>query len=92
MDQRRATGRFTYYPNTGTQATTMSFVADASGSFSNAYVQSPSFYISYVGPGRDGAGTVYKIDAVGYGGSALSVAVVESTYEIGAQERDPTQK
>jgi len=83
---------FTYYPNTGAQATTMSFVADASGSFSNTYLQAPSFYIQYLGPGLDGAGTVYKIDAIGYGGSPLAVAVIESTYEIGAQERDPTQK
>ncbi len=82
---------FTYYPNfTGATATNMSFVPDASGSSSNSYYSSPAFYISYVGPAMDGGGNVYKIDAVGYGGNALSVAVVESTYEIGSAVKDLT--
>ncbi len=83
---------FTYYPNaTGATATNMSFVADASGSFSNTYYTSPAFYIQYVGPAADGQGSVFKIDAVGYGGNALSVAVVESTYEIGSAVKDLTK-
>jgi type IV pilus assembly protein PilX len=71
-----------YFPNSG--ATAMSFTADANGSLSNTYSAPPSFYIQYVGFAPDGGGKVYKIDAVGYGGSSLSVAVVESTYEIGS--------
>jgi type IV pilus assembly protein PilX len=75
---------FTYYPNaTGATATNMSFVADANGSYSNTYYTAPTFYIQYLGTGADGGGSVYKIDAVAYGGNSLSVAVVESTYEIG---------
>jgi type IV pilus assembly protein PilX len=73
---------FTYYPNS-TTATTMSFVA-TNGSYSNTYYQAPAFYIQYMGVGADGAGSVFKIDSVGYGGNQLSVAVVESMYEIGS--------
>lgn len=73
---------FTFHPNSG--ATAMSFTPDASGSYANTYAASPSFYIQYLGTGADGGGSVYKIDAVGYGGSRLSVAVVESMYEVGA--------
>ena len=74
-----------YYPNSTTSpATNMIFTADANGSYSNTYAFPPQFYITYVGIAADGAGSVYKIDAMGYGGSALSVAVVESTYEIGS--------
>jgi type IV pilus assembly protein PilX len=73
---------FTFHPNSG--STAMSFVPDSSGSTSNTYAGPPSFYIQYMGVGADGGGSVYKIDAVGYGGTTLSVAVVESMYEIGA--------
>jgi type IV pilus assembly protein PilX len=73
---------FSYYPN-NTTATTMSFV-ETNGSYSNTYYLAPAFYIQYMGVGADGAGTVFKIDSVGYGGNQLSVAVVESTYEIGS--------
>jgi type IV pilus assembly protein PilX len=83
---------FSYYPNaTGATATNMSFAADASGSYSNTYATAPVFYIQYLGAAADGQGTVYKVDAVGYGGSVLSVAVVESTYEIGSAVRDLTK-
>ena len=51
------------------------------GTLSNTYSKAPAFYIQYMGAAPDG-GIVFKIDAVGYGGSPLSVAVVESTYEI----------
>jgi type IV pilus assembly protein PilX len=84
---------FTYYPNS-TTATTMSFVA-TNGSYSNTYSQPPAFYIQYMGLGADGGGTVFKIDSLGYGGNQLSVAVVESTYEIGSGVKNlgiiPTQ-
>jgi type IV pilus assembly protein PilX len=71
-----------YFPNSG--STVMSFAADANGSLSNAYAGPPNFYIQYLGVGADGGGSVFKIDAMGYGGNSLSVAVVESTYEIGS--------
>ena len=73
---------FTYYPNAG--STAMNFTADSNGSLSNAYAGKPAFYIQYAGLAHDGGGSVYKIDAMGYGGNVQSVAVVESTYEIGS--------
>jgi type IV pilus assembly protein PilX len=44
------------------------------------YAHTPTFYIAYLG--ATSTGTLYQIDAVGYGGSADSVAVVEATYAI----------
>lgn len=76
---------FTYYPNaTGATATNMLVASPTSGSYANSYYATPAFYVQYLGPAADGGGNVYKIDAVGYGGNAISVAVVESTYEIGS--------
>ena len=72
----------TFFPSSG--STAMSFLPDANGSYSNTYAGPPSFYIQWAGQAKDGGGSVYKIDAVGYGGNSLSVAVVESTYEIGS--------
>jgi type IV pilus assembly protein PilX len=46
------------------------------------YFATPTFYIADVGIAADGQGEAYQIDAVGYGGSANAVAVVESTYEV----------
>jgi type IV pilus assembly protein PilX len=46
------------------------------------YFAAPAFYIADVGVAADGQGEAYQIDAVGYGGSANAVAVVESTYEV----------
>jgi type IV pilus assembly protein PilX len=48
----------------------------------NTYIKSPSFYISYLGLADGGASSVYQIDAVGDGGRADAVAVVESTYKV----------
>jgi type IV pilus assembly protein PilX len=83
---------FSYYPNaTGATATNMSFAPDAVGSFSNTYYTAPVFYIRYLGQAADTEGSVYQVDAVGYGGNSLSVAVVESTYEIGSGVKDLTK-
>ncbi len=46
------------------------------------YFSAPVFYIADVGVAADGQGEAYLIDAVGYGGAANAVAVVESTYEV----------
>jgi type IV pilus assembly protein PilX len=49
------------------------------------YYKKPAFYISYMGIGTSpngGTGIVYQIDAVGYGGSPSTTAVVESTYIV----------
>ena len=52
------------------------------------YFQTPRFYISLLGASASGQGTVYQIDAVGYGGTANAVAVVESTYLVAAGVKD----
>jgi type IV pilus assembly protein PilX len=65
--------------------TSKMYLTAQNGSYSNTYYMAPAFYIQYMGVAADGSGDiVYKVDAVGYGGSPLSVAVVESTYEIGS--------
>jgi type IV pilus assembly protein PilX len=55
-------------------------VAGANGD--PAYFAAPGFYISDRGVAGDTAGEAYQIDAYGYGSTAGTVAVVESTYEI----------
>jgi type IV pilus assembly protein PilX len=67
---------YLYAPST---ATTMNI--STSGGMGN-YAHTPTFYIAYLG--ATSTGTLYQIDAVGYGGSADSVAVVEATYAISA--------
>lgn len=47
-----------------------------------SYYATPRFYISDLGTSASGQGEVYQIDAVGYGGTANAVAVVESTYLV----------
>ena len=46
------------------------------------YYAPPGFYIEDLGIAKDQAGEAYRIDAYGYGGSATTVAIVESTYEV----------
>jgi type IV pilus assembly protein PilX len=47
------------------------------------YYQAPVFYISDLGTDKDGSGgEVFQIDAMGYGASADTVAVVESTFVV----------
>src|SRR5712675_1995916 len=41
-----------------------------------------AFYVTDLGLAGDGAGEAYQIDAYGYGSTAGTVAVVESTYEV----------
>lgn len=40
------------------------------------------FYVADLGVAADAQGEAYQIDAYGYGGTADTVAVVESTYEV----------
>jgi type IV pilus assembly protein PilX len=54
------------------------------GSGQNLYYALPVFYVTSLGTSADGTGTVYQIDAVGYGGTVNAVAVVESTYIVGS--------
>jgi Tfp pilus assembly protein PilX len=54
------------------------------GSGQNLFYALPAFYITSLGISADGTGTVYQVDAVGYGGTQNAVAVVESTYIVGS--------
>lgn len=57
----------------------------AAGATPGSYALVPAFYIADLGVSATDAGSeVYQIDAVGYGGNANTVAVVESTYEVGS--------
>lgn len=57
----------------------------AAGAAAGSYALTPAFYIADLGASATDAGSeVYQIDAVGYGGNANTVAVVESTYEVGS--------
>ncbi|HUX73966.1 MAG TPA: PilX N-terminal domain-containing pilus assembly protein [Steroidobacteraceae bacterium] len=50
--------------------------------------QQPVYYIANLGSPPSGNGTIYQIDAVGYGGSANTTAIVESTYLVQSSVRD----
>ncbi len=45
------------------------------------YAAQPSFYIAYIGNAPSG-GYLYRIHAVGWGGSSSAVAVIESVYQV----------
>ena len=48
----------------------------------------PRYYIVRLGPSPTGRGTVYRIEAFGYGASRDAVAVIESTYLVEGGVRD----
>ncbi|MDP9010031.1 MAG: PilX N-terminal domain-containing pilus assembly protein [Pseudomonadota bacterium] len=79
----------TYTQFTSNQINGVSNVTSAVGTADSAgqsasYVQAPAFYITDLGPNAGSPpGEVYQVDALGYGGSANTVAVVESTFVIG---------
>jgi type IV pilus assembly protein PilX len=52
------------------------------------YYKTPSYYIAYLGTSPGGQGSIYQIDAVGYGAGANTVAVVESTYLVQSSVKD----
>ena len=51
-----------------------------------SYYATPAFYVQYLGTNANG--TLYQIDAQGYGGSPDTVAVVESTYIVQTSVKD----
>jgi type IV pilus assembly protein PilX len=72
----------TYLPPGMSLSTTTSVSA---ASLANpTYYATPSFYISDLGPSADPniPGEIYQVDAVAYGGSQSTAAVVESTYAV----------
>ena len=59
--------------------------ADIANVSSASYVQAPIFNIIDLGPNKGlPAGEVYQVDAVGFGGTTNTVAVVESTFVVGS--------
>lgn len=59
----------------------------------DTYVRAPLFYITDLGSAAGGGkGTVYQIDAVGYGGTDNAVAVVESTFLVSSMNSRWTDK
>jgi type IV pilus assembly protein PilX len=88
----------TYTQFTSNQINNVANVISAVGTNDQAgqsasYVQAPVFYITDLGPNAGSPpGEVYQVDALGYGGTANTVAVVESTFVIGTNSpRDETQ-
>jgi type IV pilus assembly protein PilX len=55
------------------------------------YQQRPGLYISYIGLTADGKGQLYQVTAAGYGGSADTTSVVQSTYKLQSATRDLSQ-
>lgn len=47
----------------------------------NTYYANPQVYIQYLGIAPDQTGQLYQVTALGYGGNANAVAVVQSTFE-----------
>jgi type IV pilus assembly protein PilX len=48
----------------------------------DTYYDVPRFYIADMGASADGRGEIYQVDAAGYGATANTVAVVESTVVV----------
>lgn len=46
------------------------------------YFAYPQFYIQYLGLSANGQGQVYQITALGYGGNANAIAVVQSIFQL----------
>jgi len=73
----------TYLPS-GAATMQISSTTSVANLLNPTYFGTPTFYISDMGPSADPTipGEVYQVDAYGYGGSANTVAVVESTYAV----------
>jgi type IV pilus assembly protein PilX len=54
----------------------------------DSYSSAPIFYIAYLGISPGGLGSVYQIDAAGFGGTANTAAVVESTFLVQSSVKD----
>ena len=75
---------FTSSPINGISNTVSATGTKDSTTQSASYVQAPIFNITDLGPNAGTpAGEVYQVDALGFGGTANTVAVVESTFVIG---------
>jgi len=52
------------------------------------YYASPRLYINYMGLDSTGQARVYQVSAIGNGGDANSIAVVQSTYSVSTGVKD----
>jgi type IV pilus assembly protein PilX len=52
------------------------------------YSNTPIFYIAFIGSTPGGLGSIYQIDAAGFGGTANTAAVVESTFLVQSSVKD----
>lgn len=78
------TAGISYTPFSQTQTVTGAGGTPSQGS----YYGTPIYYITDMGPATDSAGdsgTLYQVDAYGYGGNSNAVAEVESTYLVSSQ-------
>ena len=65
---------------------------DPLGQLTASYFDAPAYYITDLGANAGAAGEVYQVDAVGWGGTANTVAVVESTYLVSTgTAKDPNK-
>jgi type IV pilus assembly protein PilX len=67
--------------STMTPALTLSTTGGSSAG-GGTYYDYPQFYIQYLGLSANGQGQVYQITALGYGGNANAVAVVQSIFQL----------
>ena len=67
---------------------TLTSTAAGSAATPGSYYTAPVFYIQYLGLTPAGNGSVFKIDAVGYGGSPNAISIVESTYAVVSGVKD----
>jgi type IV pilus assembly protein PilX len=70
----------------------VSTTTSVSAAANPTYYDKPAYYISDMGPSADTTipGEIYQVDAYGYGGTAGTVAVVESTYAVYTTSSSPT--
>jgi type IV pilus assembly protein PilX len=64
--------------------------AGGQGTGQGTFYGAPTYYITFLGPSPNGLGSVYQIDAVGYGATADTAAVVEATYLVQSSTKDLT--
>jgi len=70
----------TYAPPSMNPAMNVTTAANA-----GTYYAAPTFYIADLGKSASAQGEVFQVDAFGYGATSATVAVVESTYQVGPQ-------
>jgi type IV pilus assembly protein PilX len=92
------TGGVTYAQFTNSSVNGVNNIVSSTGTADNAttsasYFKAPIFYITDLGANAGSPpGEVYQVDALGYGGSANTIAVVESTFVVGTNTpQDKTQ-